>query len=94
MKKTIFAIVAILILASCDNTNKTQDKTYTYECVDKKEAVGSHYNFLTSKQVIGSEYYIILKDQNTGKIVTHEVSLREYYQYNVGDSYTFNYELY
>lgn len=86
MGRLILTLMLLLALSSCVERQPVPRREYRYTIVDKKESVESHYNFLTKKQVVGTEYYIIAKD-HYGNVVTHRCSLKEYYQYDVGKTY-------
>lgn len=86
-------LLALIVFASCTQKPHRKSTVYRYTVVDKKEQVASHYNILTEKQVVGTEYYIILRNDD-GDIVTHEVPLRDYYKFEVGKTYKFNYPIY
>lgn len=97
----VVCILCILIIVGscCEENNRYKEaasvqQTYTYECIDKKEAVGSHYNLFTGKQVVESEYFIIFRSTQTSDVVTHQVTLKEFYTYNIGSVYRFNHQLY
>lgn len=87
----IIAIFAALIGCIVYSYTKEQEE-YKYTVVDKKESVGSYYNIITHKQVIDTNYTIILKGED-GTVVTRRVPLAEYYDYKVGRTYIFNYKI-
>jgi hypothetical protein len=65
LKKILFAIV--LLIVACNEAQQPVTPP-SKKIIKKKEAVGSHYNILTEKQVIETEYYLIAEDGTFVKV--------------------------
>ena len=58
MKKLLF-ILLLIILGSCNQPKPQYEKV---TLISKKEALGSYYNFMTEKQVMQTEYFLIFSN--------------------------------
>lgn len=89
---TIFIVASIIIVVYVLHSHPINSETrkYVYTCIDKKEKIGSEYSLILGDWHTETEYNVILKDSNE-KIVAHKVSLNEYYQYEIGKTYSFKY---
>ena len=90
-------VVVFLILGtlSCENKagiNRHQKEGYRYTVIDKSKDIGSHYNWFTDKQVVGTSYIVVFRSED-GEVVSHECNTSDYYYYAIGKTYVFNHEI-
>lgn len=67
--KKVLLILSVFIVLSCKTDKSPQYKKL--KLIAKKEAVVSHYNLITGKQVIETEYYLIFED---GSVIDTSIS--------------------
>ena len=90
-----FFCMWVLITLECKVIPWLQEefrKEYRYTVLDKSKEISSHYNILTNKQVISTDYIVIFKSEKN-KVIAHKCELSEYYSYEVGKTYIFYYEI-
>lgn len=88
MKKYLFIMLLSLVCMANSECGSGNPYKSTYEVVEKSKDVGSHYNFFTDKQVVETEYIVVLKDLKKNDVFVHKCrTAEEYYQYEVGKRY-------
>ncbi len=90
-----FLCMWALITLECKGIPWLQEKfreEYRYTVLDKSKEISSHYNILTNKQVISTDYIVIFKSEKN-KVIAHKCELSEYYSYEVGTTYIFYHEI-
>lgn len=65
---------------------------YKIQQKEKETKKTSHYNILTNKQVISTDYIVIFKSEKN-KVIAYKCNLSEYYSYKVGTTYIFYHEI-
>ena len=59
----LFVMSFVFGLMSCGkkaDTGRQQQEVYRYTVIDKSKDIGSHYNWFTDKQVVGTSYIVCL----------------------------------
>lgn len=75
------------------SADRLQKGVYRYTVIDKSKDIGSHYNWFTDKQVVGTDYIVVFRSED-GEVVSHECSASDYYSYEIGKTYIFHREIY
>ena|GEM_PF-3046377 len=70
------------------SADRQQREVYRYTVIDKSKDIGSHYNWFTDKQVVGTSYIVVFRSED-GEVVSHECSASDYYSYEIGKTYAF-----
>lgn len=92
----LFVMSFVFGLVSCGkkaDTDRQQQEVYRYTVIDKSKDIGSHYNWFTDKQVVGTDYIVVFRSED-GEVVSHECSASDYYSYEIGKTYIFHREIY
>lgn len=102
MKKIIAITICVLFAMSLlfgvayygekASADRQQREVYRYTVIDKSKDIGSHYNWLTDKQVVGTDYIVVFRSED-GEVVSHECSASDYCTYDVGKTYAFDRKL-
>lgn len=88
---TLFGTLLMLVVAYYGekaSAKRQQQKVYRYTVIDKSKDIGSHYNWFTDKQVVGTSYIVVFRSED-GEVVSHECSASDYYSYEIGKTYVF-----
>lgn len=75
-----FFILVVTVIASYVDCVKKDCAMYTYEILDKNEAITSKFLVFGTK----TKYIVTLKNTTTGEVFTHVVDEREFYTWKVG----------
>lgn len=78
-----FFILVVTVIATCADCIKRDSTMYTYEILDKNEAITSKFLVFGAK----TKYIVTLKNTTTGEVFTTDVDERKFYTWEVG--YTF-----
>lgn len=92
----LFVMSFVFGLMSCGkkaDTGRQQQEVYRYTVIDKSKDIGSHYNWFTDKQVVGTSYIVVFRSED-GEVVSHECDASDYYSYEIGKTYIFHREIY
>nr|DAU84908.1 MAG TPA: hypothetical protein [Caudoviricetes sp.] len=76
-------ILLVTVIATCTDCVKSDHTMYTYEILDKNEAITSKFLVFGTK----TKYIVTLKNTTTGEVFTTDIDEREFYTWEVG--YTF-----
>ena len=93
---TLFGTLLMLVVAYYGekaSAKRQQQKVYRYTVIDKSKDIGSHYNWFTDKQVVGTSYIVVFRSED-GEVVSHECDVSDYYSYEIGKTYIFHREIY
>lgn len=83
-----FFILLVTVIATYVDCIKRDSTMYTYEILDKNEAITSKFLVFGTK----TKYIVTLKNTTTGEVFTTDVGEREFYIWEVG--YTFRRQWY
>lgn len=75
-----FFILLVVVVDTCADCVKRDSTIYTYEILDKNEAITSKFLVFGAK----TKYIVTLKNTTTGEVFTTGVSEREFYTWEVG----------
>lgn len=92
----LFVMSLMLVAVSCGkkaDTGRQQQEVYRYTVIDKSKDIGSHYNWFTDKQVVGTDYIVVFRSED-GEVVSHECDASDYYSYEIGKTYIFHRKIY